>query len=105
VDVVAEVELFAVYADGEGRRVVLRLGRPQPHPDLDWFCPVQGEGLRLWQGPTDMRGLDGWHSLMLAQRFLRQMLAAEVERGATFHWPGGEHAVTVDELFVLHEIT
>jgi hypothetical protein len=38
---------------------------------------------------------------MLSLRFLRSMLAAEAERGAMFHWEGGEHAVSVEELFVL----
>jgi hypothetical protein len=31
-------------------------------------------------------------------------LTAEVERGAVFHGEGGEHAVSVEELFVLHVI-
>ena len=81
-----------------------RVGRPYPHPKGDHACQVQAEGLRLWQRPTEIYGVGTWHALMLGLRFLRTMLAAEAERGAVFHWEGGEHAVSVEELFVLGPI-
>ena len=100
-DVIAEHRVVATFPDSVLSAVVLRVGRPYAHPKGDHACPVQAEGLRLWQGPSDIFGVGTWHAMMLGLRFLRSMLAAEVERGAVFHWEGGEHAVSVEELFVL----
>ena len=71
---------------------------------LDWVCEVEAEGLSLWQGPSKIYGVDSWHALMLALRTLREILSHEVRQGAVFHWEGGKHAISIDELFVLHEI-
>jgi len=103
-DVITELRLVATFPDGGSAPVVLRVGRPYPHPKGDHACQVQAEGLRLWQRPTEIYGVGTWHALMLGLRFLRTMLAAEAERGAVFHWEGGEHAVSVEELFVLGPI-
>ena len=103
-DVIAEHRLVATFPDGELVPVVLRVGRPYAHPKGDHACPVQAEGLRLWDGPSDIFGVGTWHALMLGLRFLRSMLATEAERGAVFHWEGAEHAVSVEELFVLGPI-
>lgn len=100
-DVIAEHRLVATFPDGELAAVILRVGCPYVHPNGDHACPIQAEGLRLWQGPSDIIGVGTWHALMLGLRFLRSILAAEVERGAVFHWESGEHPVTVEELFVL----
>jgi hypothetical protein len=103
-DVIAEHKLLALYPDGTASPVCLRVGRPEPRSDGDWVCPVQGEGLRLWEGPTELFGVGSWHALMIGLRFLREILASEVRQGAVLHWEGGEHSTSVDELFVLHEI-
>ncbi|HKB02457.1 MAG TPA: hypothetical protein VKD90_09565 [Gemmataceae bacterium] len=103
-DVIAELRLVAMFPNTGPTPVVLRVGRPYAHPDGDHACPVQADGLRLWRGPTDICGVGTWHALMLGLRFLRQMLAAEADRGAVFHWEGGEHPVRVEELFALHAI-
>jgi hypothetical protein len=103
-DVIAEHRLVATFPDGGSGPVVLRVGRPYAHPKGDHACPVQAEGLRLWQGRNEIYGVGTWHALMLGLRFLRSMLAAEAGRGAVFHWEDGEHAVSVEELFVLGPI-
>jgi hypothetical protein len=103
-DVIAERRLVALFPDGGPVPVCLRVGRPAPHPKGDSVCPVQAEGLRLWEGPGEVFGVDSWQALTLGLRFLQSMLAAETERGAVFHWEGGERAVSVEELFALGEI-
>lgn len=103
-DVVAERRLIATFPDSAVVPVCLRIGRPRPHPKGDWICPVEAEGLRLWQGPTEFFGVGSWHALMIGLRFLHEMLATEVRNGAVFHWEDGQQAVTVEELFVLGEI-
>ena len=100
-DVIAEHRLVASYPDRGPAPVVLRVGRPYAHPKGSHACPVQAEGLRLWQGPRDIYGVDAWQALMLGLRFLQSMLTAEAERGVVFHWEDGEHAVTVEEIFAL----
>jgi hypothetical protein len=100
-DVVAEHRLIATFPNSEAVPVCLRVGRPRPEPMGDWVCPVQGEGLRLWEGPSELLGVSSWHALMIGLRFLREMLAAEVRKGAVFHWEGSEHAISVEELFAL----
>jgi hypothetical protein len=83
--------------------VCIRVGRPVPHPKGAWACPVQAEELRLWQGPSEICGEDSWQAPTLGLRFLQLMLAQEVERGAVLHWEDGEHAISIEELFVLHK--
>ena len=80
-DVIAERRLIATFPDGGPIPVVLRVGRPYPHPKGDYACPVQAEGLRLCEGPNDIFGVGSWHALMLGLRFLRSMLASEAKRG------------------------
>jgi hypothetical protein len=103
-DVFAEQRLVAMFPDAGASPVVLRVGRPYAHSEGDHACLVQADGLRLWQGPTDICGVGTWHTLMLGLRFLRQMLAAEADRGAVFHSEGGEHPISIEELFALHAI-
>jgi Domain of unknown function (DUF6968) len=104
-DLVAERVLVALYPDGESVHVHLRIGRPVPHPNGDWCCEVAAEGLRLWRGPKPFRGVDSWQALLIGLQFLRDILSREAERGAVYHWEGGEHPIRVDELFGLREIS
>lgn len=103
-DVFAEHRLVATFPDCGPVPVCLRIGRPTPHPRGDYVCPVQAEGLRLWQGPSDIFGVSSWQALMLGLCFIRSMITAEVARGAVIYWEGGEHAISVEELFALHEV-
>ena len=102
-DVIAEHRVDVLYPDGELVPVRLRIGRPRPHPQGDHVCPVQAEGLRLWEGPAEFAGVGSLHALMIGLRFLRDMLSTEVERGAVLHWEGGKQHLTLDDLFVLHK--
>ena len=102
-DVIAEHRLNVLYPDGEMVPVHVRIGRPHPHPagKGDWGCVVQAEGLRIWQGPSELFGEGSLHALMIAASFLHRILSAEVERGAVPHWQGGAEALDIDGLFVL----
>jgi hypothetical protein len=103
-DLIAELRLTATFADGLSAPVVVCVGRPYAHPKGDHACPVEGKGLRLWTGPTDIFGVGEWHALMVGLRFLRSMLAVEAERGAVFRREDDDQSVSVEELFVLHLI-
>jgi hypothetical protein len=97
-DWIAETPLRCLYPDGTSVAVTLRVGRPKPHK-FGWACAVAAEGLRVWEGPNEIIGIDSWHALMLALRFLQEMLNREVDRGAVLYWPEETSAKTVQEMF------
>ncbi|WP_088253112.1 hypothetical protein [Fimbriiglobus ruber] len=98
---IAEHRIDFLYPDGEMVPVRIRLGCPFVHPKGGWTCAVQAEGLRIWQGPSELFGEGSFHALVIGVRFLHRMLVAEIERGAVPHWEGGVEALEIDELFVL----
>jgi uncharacterized protein DUF6968 len=98
-DVIAERRLIAIFPNAGPISVHLRIGRPAAHKEEGWVCPVQAQGLRLWQGPAKISGEDSWQALNLALLFLRRMLIAEAERGAEFHYEDGETPIRAQELF------
>lgn len=102
-DVIAEHPIDVLYPDGSMCQVHLRIGRPRPHPGGggDWGCVVQAEGLRLWEGPSELFGEGSLQALMIGARFLQQMLSTEVARGAVLRWHDGTEVLHVDDLFVL----
>lgn len=103
-DVIAELRLLVLYPDGAAVPVNMRVGRPVARTEGDWVCPVEAEGLRMWQGPDEIYGIGAWHALMMGQRFLREILTSEVRQGAVLHGEDGQESVSVEELFVQHEI-
>lgn len=102
-DVVAEHQLDIHYADSAIVPVHVRIGRPRPDLANEgvWGCVVQVEGLRLWEGQTELFGEGSLHALMIAAGFLHGLLSAEVERGAVLHWQNGWGTLDLDRLFVL----
>ncbi len=103
-DVIAERRLEAVSPDIGQATIHLRIGRPVPDAEGDWVCWVQADGLCLLHGPTKIVGVDSWQALILALRFLQEMLLAEAERGVMFYWEDGECAITIADLFSARKI-
>ena len=104
-DVIAEHRLEVHYPDGIVVSVCLRVGRPKPHSNGDYVCPVQAEGLRLWQGPKEFWGVGSFHALIIGIRFLHNMLSVEVENGAKLHWEGGMQPLKLSDLFGVQPMT
>jgi hypothetical protein len=102
-DVIAEDRIDILYPDGELRQVHLRIGRPHPNSKgkVEWGCQIQAEGLRIWEGPTELFGVSSLHALMIGVGFLRRMLTIEVDRGAVLHWQGETEPLHVDYLFAM----
>ena len=103
-DVVAQHRVDVLYPDGHLVPVLLRVGRPLPHPQGDFVCPVAADGLPDRDGPTEIFGVGSLHALMLGLRYLHHSLAIETERGAVLHWEGGEQVLALDELFPPYEL-
>ena len=100
-DIVAEKRLRVRYPDGIVVPVCLRVGVPKPTRSDEAGCPVQAEGLRIWEGPKMMFGADTFQALLIAIRFVQKLLAMEVTRGAQLLHADEETPMTVEELFVL----
>jgi len=100
-EIIAERRLEVQYPDGALVPVCIRVGRPMAHPKRDYVCPVQAEGLRLWQGPKDFVGVDSFQALTLGLRFLYEMLSTEVERGAVLYWERTKQPLDLMNLFSL----
>lgn len=89
-----EREIELVRADGQKTTVLLGIDSPTRQPGGEWACAVSMRGLYELKL---VRGIDGFQAVVLARSLLRQLLAAELERGATLScW--GESA-TIDEIF------
>jgi hypothetical protein len=93
---VREIEIFR--RDGQRTTLGLRIGRPYPSPESDdWFCEVAID--ELCDPPRAIAGLDSWHALMLAFRFIELTLRCEVAEGAVLCWPGDPQPIRVEDLF------
>jgi hypothetical protein len=95
---IAEELLTADYPDSGLREVRIRIGRPRDMGGNVYTCCVAASGLRIWSGPTDMRGVGSWHALILGIRFLRKILDYESKSGVCFYQD--RELVTIAELFV-----
>lgn len=100
-DIVAEKRLRVRYADGAVVPVCLRLGIPKATGTNEAGCPVQAEGLRIWQGPKMMFGADTFQALMIATRFLHKVLAMEISRGAELLHAEDDGELSIEDLFML----
>lgn len=103
-DVIAEREFRAKFADGGTSVVTIRVSRPFPHLDAAYGCTVQVEGLQTWQRSTDTYGVDSWQAPMLGLNYLRFILSREVKFGTVFHWADDPEPVKVEELFKVHDV-
>ena len=105
-DVLAEHRLLASYPTGESVPVYLHITRPVNRPKGGWACQVAGEGLRSWNGPTQIYGSGSLQALVRSLRFLHEVLSGEVRQGAIFRQDStGRRTIDLDELFGAHSIT
>jgi hypothetical protein len=93
----AELRLELRKGDTRRRPLHVIVGVPQRHPKQDWYCPVRLNG--LYSGEQRIFGVDSWHALMIALRFVEVTLRIEVRRGAQLFWLG--RRVSVGKLFAV----
>lgn len=82
-------------ADGRTTSVTLRVGMPSRRPGGEWACAIDADGLASALAP--IQGADALHAVLLAARVLKDILRAELEKGATLHLEG--EPVSLDGLF------
>lgn len=86
-EVLAERTIECTYPDGTLRTVTLKLGKPQPAPEMDWLCFVDAEGLTNWTSPKVLFGVDAWQALFLAASFLIKQFRHHVRiNGINLRW-------------------
>jgi hypothetical protein len=83
-DVVAERELER--PEEESARIVVRIGRPQPDPEMDWTCSYQIRGIGDEQVRT-AHGIDAVQALQLCMGMIRADLGA-LQRSHRLTWLG-----------------
>lgn len=84
-EIIAERVIYAVDKDSRGF-------------DIDWACPLALIGLH--GAPRDIRGVDSWQALTLAQEVLRVLLTLFVDSGGKLFWEKGGEEITVESLFL-----
>ena len=96
-ETIAQRVLRCVKPGGERTTVTLCIGSPYQASDVDWACPVRLEGLhsRL----SDIHGVDSFQALMLARRFLLQLMTGVIEAGGSFRNLEDDSVVDVATLF------
>jgi hypothetical protein len=99
VKVVAEHRIAVLYPDGQLKPVRIWVGQPHPHPQGDFVCPIGADGLRIWEGSTELFGVGSFHALLVGLGFLYRVLSQEVESGAILRWPDSEQVLDLRELF------
>jgi hypothetical protein len=100
-EVIAERVIWAVDKNSRGFDIALMIGKPYQitdTPNGDWACPVALIGLH--GAPRDIRGVDSWQALTLAQEVLRVLLELFVESGGKLFWEKDGEEITVESLFL-----
>lgn len=95
-ELIAERTIYAI--DKDSREFEIRLMVGKPYPDgRDWACPVAMIGLH--GAFPDMRGVDSWQALTIAQQLIGRLLTYFVEDGGRLFWQKNGGQLTVEELF------
>ena len=80
------------------KRVVVRLGSPEPVSAMDWKCQVQFVSTRGRARTVDVRGVDSFNALLNAFILIR---TETVKTKATLTWEGGEQGDPGFPMFVI----
>jgi hypothetical protein len=69
--------------------VRLRISRPEVHPEGDWLCRVQAEGLRGGDRSLDVAGVSSFQALALGIRCLRSIVVEALKAGVRLRFADG----------------
>ena len=97
--VVASRKLKAVDANGKAFDLQIVIGLPfEVSPD-EWACPVSLEGLFKHRG--SVFGVDSLQALLLAIKFVKDLLQDFDQKGGKFYWFDNGGPVSLDDLLHL----
>ena len=98
-NVIASRKFRAIDTHGKATSVEIVIGVPfEAGPD-EWACPVLLKGLYKHRGP--IFGVDSMQALMLAIRFIRDLLNDFCEKGGKLYWPDNSESITVTDFMEL----
>ncbi len=86
-DVIAERQLDARDASDAPISVIVRIGRPEPHPDGGWVCPLQILGLGD-EKVYAAGGEDSLQALLLGVKMARTHLEYRKDRSIRLDFAG-----------------
>ena len=88
--------ILAVKPNGERLAVVLTIGHPYEVTPEEWAISVAMSGLHGRLG--DLHGIDAWQVVLLAYRFVAQLLGHFVNEGGKLYWPETEEPMELEAL-------
>ena len=94
---IAEREIICIKPSGERQNVVLRVGQPYQSAPGEWACPVAAIGVH--ERFPDIRGIDSFQSLALAQALLKSTLLNLEQTGCKFRTVDDESPIDVSRMF------
>lgn len=96
-ELIAERTICAIDKDSREFEIQLMVGKPYQVSHAEWACPVAMMGLHGVF--PDMRGVDSWQALTIAQQLIRGLLTGFVEDGGKLFAEKDGEELTVDNLF------
>ena len=98
-NVIARRKIKAIDPRGKTHDLEIVIGQPFEVSQDEWACPVSMEGIYKHRGP--IFGVDSMQALLLAIKFLKDLLIDFSEKGGKLFWPESSDPITIDELFHL----
>lgn len=97
--IVASRKLKAVDANGKASDLEIVIGLPFEVSQDEWACPVSLEGLFKHRG--SVFGVDSLQALMLAIKFVKDLLEDFYEKGGKICWFDDGKPVSLEDLLHL----
>jgi hypothetical protein len=98
-NIIASRKVKAVDSKGKAFNLEIVIGLPFQVSQDEWTCPVSLEGLYKHRGP--IFGVDSLQALMLAIKFVKDLLEDFFEKGGNIYWFDDSKPVSLDELLHL----
>lgn len=98
-NIVASRKLKAVDSAGKTFDLTIVIGLPFEVGQDEWACPVSLEGLYKQRGP--IFGVDSFQALMLAIKFVKDLLEDFYEKGGKIYWSDDSKPILLNELLHL----
>lgn len=98
-EIVATRKVKAVDSKGRTIDLTIMIGLPFEVSHDEWACAVSMEGLYKQRGP--IFGVDSLQALMLAVKFVKDLLEDFYEKGGKIYWSDEGKSVSLSDLLHL----
>ncbi|UCF88767.1 MAG: hypothetical protein JSV70_00470 [bacterium] len=98
-NIVASRKVKAVDFTGKTFDLTIVIGLPFEVGHDEWACPVSMEGLYKQRGP--IFGVDSFQALMLAVKFVKDLLKDFQDKGGSIYWADDSKPASLNDLMHL----